>query len=68
MTHYVMQFKAKSTEDKAKIVSVLRTHEVWKYLKAGNFTDVKKKHQAPLREQVEAIRAFAKTTPEGKMP
>ena len=68
MTHYVMQFKAKSDKDKAKIVSVLRTHEVWKYLKAGNFTDVKKKHQAPLREQVEAIRAFAKTTPEGKMP
>lgn len=68
LTHYVMQFKAKSDKDKAKIVSVLRTHEVWKYLKAGNFTDLKKKHQAPLREQVEAIRAFAKTTPEGKMP
>ena len=68
LTHYVMQFKAKSEKDKAEIVSVLRTHKVWKYLKAGNFTDLKKKHQAPLREQVEAIRAFAKTTPEGKMP
>ena len=68
LTHYVMQFKAKSEKDKAEIVSVLRTHEVWRYLKAGNFTDLKKKHQAPLREQVEAIRTFAKTTPEGKMP
>ncbi len=69
LTHYVMQFKAKSEKDKAEIVSVLRTHEVWRnYLRAGNFTDLKKKHQAPLREQVNAIREFAKTMPEGKMP
>ena len=57
-----------SDEVKAAVVAVLRDHQVWKYLRVGDFTEIKKKNQAPLRQQVDAIRAFAKATPEGKMP
>ncbi len=68
LSHYVLSFSGKSDEVKAVVVAVLRDHPAWRYLRAGNFTDVKKKNQSSLRQQVEAIRAFAKTTPEGKMP
>lgn len=52
---------------KAAVVFVLRTHPLWQYLRTGNFTDIKKKHLSDVRKGVEAIRVFAKTTPEGKM-
>ena len=68
LSHYVLSFAAKSDEVKRDVVSVLRTHPAWKFLRAGDFSAVKKKNQAALRQQVEAIRAFAKNTPEGKMP
>lgn len=69
-THYISRFDGLPDDFKAAAVSILREPEnpVWKYLRAGDFSDVKKKQQKPLRAQVEAIRAFAKTTPEGKMP
>lgn len=67
-SHYILGFDKKPDAVKTAVVSVLREHPVWKYLRAGDFSDVKKKQQKPLRAQVEAIRAFAKTTPEGKMP
>lgn len=69
-THYISRFDGLSDDFKAAAVSILREPEnpVWKYLRAGDFSDVKKKQQKPLRAQVDAIRAFAKTTPEGKMP
>lgn len=68
LSHYVLSFTGKSPEVKTAVVDILRNHPVWKYLRAGNFTDIKKKNQPLLRQQVDAIRAFAKTTPEGKMP
>lgn len=68
LSHYVLSFSGKSDEVKSAVVAVLRDHPVWKYLRVGDFTEIKKKNQFPLRQQVDAIRAFAKTTPEGKMP
>lgn len=68
LSHYVLSFSGKSPEVKSAVVAVLRDHPVWKYLRVGDFTEIKKKKQSPLRQQVDAIRAFAKTTPEGKMP
>lgn len=68
LSHYVLSFSGKSDEVKSAVVAVLRDHPVWKYLRVGDFTEIKKKKQSPLRQQVDAIRAFAKTTPEGKMP
>ncbi len=68
LSHYVLSFSGKSSDVKTAVVDILRNHPVWKYLRAGNFTDIKKKNQPLLRQQVDAIRAFAKTTPEGKMP
>lgn len=69
LSHYIQSFSGRSPEEKAAVVSVLRNHPVWKYLRAGVFSDIKKKKsQASLRQQVDAIRAFAKATPEGKMP
>lgn len=67
-TPYIRDFKLKSEKEKKVIVDILRKHEVWQYLRKGDFKDIPKKHQKNLREQVEAIRAFAKTTSEGKMP
>lgn len=69
-THYISRFDGLADDFKAAVVSILREPEnpVWKYLRAGDFSDVKKKQQKPLHAQVGAIRAFAKTTPEGKMP
>lgn len=69
-THYISRFDGLPDDFKAAVVSILREPEnpVWKYLRAGDFSDVKKKQQKPLHAQVGAIRAFAKTTPEGKMP
>lgn len=68
LSHYVLSFTGKSSDVKTAVVDILRNHPVWKYLRAGNFTDIKKKNQPLLRQQVDAIRTFAKTTPEGKMP
>lgn len=68
LSHYVLSFSGKSDEVKAAVVAVLRNHPAWKYLRVGDFSDIKKKNQAPLRQQVEAIRTFANATPEGKMP
>ena len=70
VTHYISRFDGLPDDFKATVVSILREPEnpVWKYLRAGDFADIRKKQQKPLRTQVDAIRAFAKTTPEGKMP
>lgn len=68
LSHYILGFAQKSDEVKSAVVAVLRTHPLWKYLRAGDFSAIKKKQQQPLRQQVEQIRAYAKKTPEGKMP
>lgn len=65
---FIREFPKLDEATKAAVVSVLRTHQLWTtYLKTGNFKDLKKKHQPDVRAAVEVIRAFAKTTPEGKM-
>lgn len=68
LSHYVLLFSGKPDEVKSAVVAVLRNHPAWTYLRVGDFSDIKKKNQAPLRQQVDAIRAFAKATPGGKMP
>lgn len=68
LSHYILGFAQKQDEVKSAVVAVLRTHPLWKYLRAGDFSAIKKKQQQPLRQQVEQIRAYAKKTPEGKMP
>lgn len=64
---FVREFPKLDETMKAAVVSVLRAHPLWQYLRTGNFTVIKKKHLSDVRKGVEAIRAFAKTTPEGKM-
>lgn len=64
---FVRDFPKLDVAMKTAVVSVLRTHPLWQYLRTGSFTDVKKKYLSDVRKGVDAIRAFAKTTPEGKM-
>lgn len=68
LSHYILGFAQKPDEVKSAVVAVLRTHPLWKYLRAGDFSAIKKKQQQSLRQQVDLIRAYAKKTPEGKMP
>ncbi len=66
---FIREFQKLDEVTKATVVSVLRTHPLWTYLKTRNFKDIKKKqHMSDVRRAVDSICAFAKTTPEGKMP
>lgn len=67
MGRLIREFPKLDETMKAAVVFVLRTHPLWQYLRTGKFTDIKKKHLSDVRKGVEAIRVFAKTTPEGKM-
>lgn len=71
-SRYILCFTQLPAEMQTGVVQVLRAHALWQILRTGNYKDprlcMKPKQIVVLRGQVESIRAFAKTTPEGKMP